>query len=108
MTVEIRGVDVFDPTTGEVRSRRHGRHRLLVHRHRLRRRELLRPPRLLHRRRRALREAQDGPAAEIDEGRGRRSTARRAAVRPRRQSGKIAVKVINHYRDEVLKVYPVR
>ncbi len=30
------------------------RHRLLVHRHRLQRRELLRPPRLLHRRRRAL------------------------------------------------------
>ncbi|MCK7505713.1 MAG: hypothetical protein MZV70_17620 [Desulfobacterales bacterium] len=28
--------------------RRHRRHRLLVHRHRLQRRELLRPPRLLH------------------------------------------------------------
>ena len=45
--VEIRGVDIFDPTTGEVRSSRTRRgHRLLVHRHRLRRGELLRPPRL--------------------------------------------------------------
>ena len=43
---------------GEIRSSIHRRHRLLVHRHRLQRRELLRPPRLLHRRRRALRQAQ--------------------------------------------------
>ena len=50
-TVELHGVDVYDPTTGEVRIQLDRRHRLLVHRHRLQRRELLRPPRLLHRRR---------------------------------------------------------
>ena len=33
------------------------------------------------------------------------STTSRAFERP--QSGKIAVKVINHYGDEVLKVFPV-
>ena len=40
--------------------RLHRRHRLLVHRHQLQRRELLRPPRLFHRRRRTLRQAQTG------------------------------------------------
>ncbi len=45
----------------QIRSTRHRRHRLLVHRHRLQRRELLRPPRLLHRRRRALRQAASAP-----------------------------------------------
>ena len=39
--------------------RRRRRHRLLVHRHRLQRRELLRPPRLLPRRERSLQRAQD-------------------------------------------------
>ena len=40
----------------------HRRHRLLVHRHRLRRRELLRAARLLHRGRGALRQTQAGAA----------------------------------------------
>ena len=61
LVVEIRGVDVYDPTTGAVRSQRHGRHRLLVHRHRLQRRELLRPPRLLP-------AAADEPVREAEEG----------------------------------------
>ena len=67
--VEIRGVDIFDPTTGEIRSSttRTG-HRLLVHRHRLRRRELLRPPRLLPRRRTTpTTELKRTLKAEIDE-----------------------------------------
>ena len=57
--VKVNGVDVFKPQTGEVISRRHRRHRLLVHRHRLQRGELLRPPRLLPRRERSLQGAQD-------------------------------------------------
>ena len=68
-SVEIRGVDVYDPTTGEIRISIDRRHRLLVHRHRLQRRELLRPPRLLHRRRRALRQAQARPARRDRRGR---------------------------------------
>ena len=40
-------MDVYDPTTGADPQPSHRRHRLLVHRHRLQRRELLRPPRLL-------------------------------------------------------------
>ena len=67
--VEIKGLDVYDPTTGQIRSNSHRRHRLLVHRHRLQRRELLRPPRLLHRRRRALREAEARPAGRDRRGR---------------------------------------
>ena len=61
----------------QIRSKLDRRHRLLVHRHRLQRRELLRPPRLFHRRRpydklkRALR-------AEIDEAAGAACTARSA------------------------------
>ena len=36
---DVKGVDIFDPTTGEVRSDGAGRDRLLVHRHRLQRRD---------------------------------------------------------------------
>ena len=54
LRVKVNGVDVFHPSTGEVRQRRRRRHRLLVHRHRLQRRKLLRPPRLFPRRQRPL------------------------------------------------------
>ena len=59
--VKVNGVDVFHPNTGEIRSDGPGRHRLLVHRHRLQRGELLRPPRLLPWRQRPLQGAQDHP-----------------------------------------------
>ena len=59
--VRINGVDVFHPNTGEVRSGRPGRDRLLVRRHRLQRGELLRPPRLLPRRQRPLQVLEDHP-----------------------------------------------
>ena len=86
----------------------HRRHRLLVHRHRLQRRELLRPPRLLHRRGRTLRKTQARPAR-----RDRRSRLGGALLHheppfDKPKTGKIAVKVINHYGDEVLKVYVVK
>ncbi len=69
LVVEISGVDVYDPTTGADPQQLDRRHRLLVHRHRLQRRELLRPPRLLHRRRRTLREAEARPARRDRRGR---------------------------------------
>ena len=31
IVVEIKGVDVYDPTTGQIRNSSHRRHRLLVH-----------------------------------------------------------------------------
>ena len=85
LVVEIKGVDVYDPTTGADPQLLDRRHRLLVHRHRLQRRELLRPPRLLLRRRRALRQAQARPARRDRRGRtGRPSTAPRATPSTRR------------------------
>ena len=57
LEVEIRGVDVYDPTTGEVRSGSTDDIACWFIDTQLQRRELLRPPRLLHRRRRPLRAA---------------------------------------------------
>ena len=57
--VKVNGVDVFHPEHRRGPQRRRRRHRLLVHRHRLQRRELLRPPRLLPRRERSLQCAED-------------------------------------------------
>ena len=86
----------------------HRRHRLLVHRHQLQRRKLLRPPRLLHRRRRALRQAQTRPARRDRRSRLEPALQHHAAAPSTApETGKIAVKVINHYGDEVLKVYSV-
>ncbi|MEO7273198.1 MAG: DNA methyltransferase [Vicinamibacterales bacterium] len=62
LVVSVRGVDVHDPTTGQVRSPFDRRRRLLVHRHQLQRRELLRAPRVFLRGRRAVREAEARPA----------------------------------------------
>jgi adenine-specific DNA-methyltransferase len=67
LRVKVNGVDVFHPNTGEVHQRRRRRHRLLVHRHRLQRRKLLRPPRLLPRRQRPLQALKTTLKAEIDE-----------------------------------------
>ncbi len=105
LTVEIHGVDVYDPTTGQVRSDSTGdiacwfidtdyngesffvRHAYFTG---------AGDP--YNKLKRALR-------AEIDEAAW--STLYRAKSRPfpRPETGKIAVKVINHYGDEVLKVY---
>ena len=54
--VRINGVDVFDPQHRRDPLRRHQGHRRLVHRHRLQRGELLRPPRLFPRRERPVQE----------------------------------------------------
>ena len=97
----------LQPADRRSRQRRRRRHRLLVHRHRLQRRELLRPPRLLPRRERPLQRAEDDA-----EGRDQRRSlgdAHSDTSRPfdKPKSGRIAVKVINHLGDEVMKVFRV-
>ena len=88
------------------RQRRRRRHRLLVHRHRLQRRELLRPPRLLPRRERPLQRPEDH-AESRDQRRslGDAATATLRGPSTNRSQGRIAVKVINHLGDEVMKVF---
>ena len=87
--------------------RRRRRHRLLVHRHRLQRGELLRPPRLFPRRERSLQALKTTLKAEIDEEAW--ATLNSDTSRPfdKPKSGRIAVKVINHLGDEVMKVFKV-
>ena len=104
--VEIRGVDVYDPTTGEIRSSStddiacwfidtdyNGESFFVRHAY-------------FTGARRALREAEAGAA-----GRDRRSGVVDALLHEEQpfdgKTGKIAVKVINHYGDEVLKVFEV-
>ncbi len=108
LTLEIRGVDVYDPTTGQIRSHStddiacwfvdtdyNGESFFVRHAYFTGAEE---PYEKL---KRALR-------AEIDEAAWSAlySTKSRAFEPPK--TGKIAVKVINHYGDEVLKVYEIR
>jgi adenine-specific DNA-methyltransferase len=105
LTVEIRGIDVYDPTTGEVRSNTtddiacwfidtdyNGESFFVRHAY------FTGADEPYEKLKRALR-------AEIDEAAWSQlySTKSRPFEKP--DSGKIAVKVINHYGDEVLKVY---
>lgn len=107
LTVELRGLDVYDPTTGAIRSSStddvacwfidtdyNGESFFVRHAYFTGAEE---PYEKL---KRALR-------AEIDEAAWQTlySTVSRPFAPP--ESGKIAVKVINHYGDEVLKVYDV-
>ena len=107
LVVEIHGVDVYNPTTGEVRSSGTDeialwmvdtaydesaffvRHCYFTGGH---------DP--YERLKRALK-------AEIDEAAWASLYSTRSRPFPRPETGKIAVKVINHYGDEVLKVYEV-
>ena len=107
LTVEIRGVDVYDPTTGEIRSNStddiacwfidtdYNSESFFV-----RHAYFTGADQPYERLKKALR-------AEIDESAWSElySTVSRPFDRP--STGKIAVKVINHYGDEVLKVYEV-
>ena len=105
--VEVRGIDVYDPTTGQVRSHTtddiatwfidtnyDGNSFFVRHAYFLGGND---PYENL---RRALR-------ADIDDASW--STLYRSTSRPfpKPETGRIAIKVINHYGDEVLKVYPV-
>jgi adenine-specific DNA-methyltransferase len=105
LVVEVRGVDVYDPTTGQIRSHTtddiacwfidtnyDGDSFIVRHAY------FLGAGDPYERLKRALR-------AEIDEAAW--AALYRATSRPfeRPSSGKLAVKIINHYGDEVLKVY---
>jgi len=107
LQVEIRGLDVYDPTTGEIRSQDtadiacwfidtayNGEAFFVRH---------------------AYFTGGDDPytklkttlRAEIDEAAWASLNATVSRPFPRPSTGRIAVKVINHYGDEVLKVYPL-
>ena len=110
--VEIRGVDVYDPTTQEIRSRStddiacwfidtdyNGESFFVRHAY------FTGADEPYEKLKRALR-------ADIEESAWSAlySTVSRPFPKPKgkgKASGKIAIKVINHYGDEVLKVYPV-
>jgi adenine-specific DNA-methyltransferase len=107
LVAEVRGVDVFDPTTGEIRSSGpeeiacwfldtdyDGESFFVRHAYFLGGQD---PYEKL---RRALR-------AEVDEAEWSKLYTNRSAPFNPPPRGKVAVKVINHYGDEVLKVYAV-
>ncbi len=107
LVVEIRGLDVYDPTTGVIRNSSTGeiacwfidtnynaesffvRHAYFTG-----------ADRPYERLQRTLR-------AEVDEAAWASLYSTRSRPFPRPETGRIAVKVINHYGDEVLKVYEV-
>jgi len=108
LQVEIKGLDVYDPTTGEIRSSStddiacwfidtnyNGESFFVRHAY------FTGADEPYDKLKRALR-------AEIDEAAWSAlySTVSRPFERP--ETGKIAIKVINHYGDEVLKVYEVK
>jgi len=107
LVVQLRGVDVYDPTTGEVRSNTtddiacwfidtnyNGESFFVRHAY------FTGADEPYDKLKRALR-------AEIDEAVWSALYSTKSLPFDRPESGKIAVKVINHYGDEVLKVYDV-
>jgi adenine-specific DNA-methyltransferase len=108
VTVELRGVDIYDPTTGEVRSSStneiacwfidtdYDQESFFV-----RHAYFTGGDDPYDRLRRALR-------AEIDEPSWQSLYSTVSRPFPAPSTGKIAVKVINHYGDEVMRVYDVR
>ena len=108
MTVEIRGLDVYDPTTGEIRSSStddiacwfidtnyNGESFFVRHAY------FTGADEPYDKLKRALR-------AEIDEDAWSQLYSTISRPFPKPDTGKIAVKVINHYGDEVLKVFEVK
>jgi len=107
MTVEIRGLDVYDPTTGEIRSSStddiacwfidtnySGESFFVRHAY------FTGADEPYDKLKRALR-------AEVDEAAWSALYSTKSRPFPKPETGKIAIKVINHYGDEVLKVYEV-
>ena len=107
LVVEIRGLDVYDPTTGEVRSdstkdiacwfidTNYNAESFFV-----RHAYFCGDDEPYEKLKRALR-------AEIDEAAWSSLYSGKSRPFPRPKTGRIAVKVINHYGDEVMKVYQV-
>jgi len=107
LTVEIRGLDVYDPTTGVVRS--HSVDDIATwfidtdydgNLFRVRHAYFLGGDDPYERLRRALR-------ADIDEDAWASLNSATSRPFPHPSTGRIAVKVINHYGDEIMKVYSV-
>jgi adenine-specific DNA-methyltransferase len=111
LTVEVRGVDVFDPTTGEIRSSDpddiacwfidsdyNGESFFVRHAYFLTGGKGDEGP--YDKLKRALR-------ADIDEAEWSKLYSAKSVPFEAPKKGKIAIKVINHYGDEVLKVYNV-
>jgi adenine-specific DNA-methyltransferase len=107
LVAEIKGLDVYDPTTGEIRSAStddiacwfidteyNGESFFVRHAY------FTGADEPYDKLKRALR-------AEIDEGAWSNLYSTTSRPFPKPDTGKIAVKVINHYGDEVLKVYEV-
>ena len=107
LTVTIKGVDIYDPTTGEIRSSStddiacwfidtdyNGESFFVRHAY------FTGADEPYEKLKRALR-------AEVDESAWSALYATTSYPFEKPSTGKIAVKVINHYGDEVLKVYPV-
>jgi adenine-specific DNA-methyltransferase len=107
IVVEIRGVDVYDPTTGEIRSSStddiacwfidtnyNGESFFVRHAY------FTGADEPYDKLKRALR-------AEVDEDAWSQLYSTTSRPFPKPDTGKIAVKVINHYGDEVLKVYAI-
>jgi adenine-specific DNA-methyltransferase len=107
VTVEIKGVDVYDPTTGQVRTNstediacwfidtNYNCESFFV-----RHAYFSGGDEPYEKLKRALR-------AEVDEAAWEALYSTKSRPFPTPETGRIAVKVINHYGDEVLKVYPV-
>ena len=106
--ITIHGVDVYDPTTGEIRSHStddiacwfidtdyDGESFFVRHAY------FTGAEQPYDKLKRALK-------ADIDEAAWSALYSTTSQPFPKPKSGKIAVKVINHYGDEVLKVYPVK
>jgi adenine-specific DNA-methyltransferase len=105
--VEIKGLDIYDPTTGQIRSSStddlacwfidtnyNGESFFVRHAY------FTGADQPYDKLKRALK-------AEIDEGAWSALYSTVSRPFPRPQTGKIAIKVINHYGDEVLKVFEV-
>ena len=107
LTVEIRGLDIYDPTTGEIRSSStddiacwfidtsYNNESFFV-----RHAYFTGGDKPYDKLKRALR-------AEVDEVAWESLYATKSRPFPKPETGRFAVKVINHYGDEVLKVYDV-
>jgi adenine-specific DNA-methyltransferase len=108
LTVEIRGVDVYNPTTGEIRSSGPGEVALwMIDTDYDDESFFVRHCYFSGTGNDPYKRLKAALKADIDETAWETLYQTKSRPFPRPKSGKIAVKVINHYGDEVLQVYDV-
>ena len=107
LRVVLHGVDVYDPNTGEIRSNDTDQIALWMIDTDLQRGVVLRPALLLHRRPGPVRAAEASAEGRHRRGRVGEPVPTESRPFPGPETGKIAVKVINDYGDEVMKVFAV-